>query len=138
LPREALPCFVCGKVLLNEFLESENQPREGTEFRTYGHYGSTFWDSFSGEQLVLNICDECLRKGKEKLAQHKRFLPIKCNGMGGYGRRWVDRPMVPYTGNPDDTDFVVWEEDLGIPLSGVEWAQDIQQLAEELKKDDAP
>src|SRR5690606_14388202 len=56
-----LPCFKCGKTLRNAFAEQENQPADGTEFRTYGHYGSTFWDSFDGEELVLNVCDDCLR-----------------------------------------------------------------------------
>jgi hypothetical protein len=45
----------------NVCVEADNQPYQGTEFRTEGHYGSTFWDSFDGEELVLNICDKCLR-----------------------------------------------------------------------------
>jgi hypothetical protein len=131
-----LPCFVCGKALLNTFTESDNQPSEGTEFRTYGHYGSTFWDSFDGEELVLNICDECLNKGKERLAQQKRFLPIKCSGLGGYGRHWVERPMVHYTGNRDDTVMKVGEEDLGVPFAGVEWAEDINELKKDLESEE--
>ena len=131
-----LPCFVCGKRLLNVFMECDNQPSEATEFRTYGAYGSTFWDDFDGEELVLNVCDECLHKGKERLAQQKRFLPIKCNGIGGYGRQWVERPMVHYTGNSDDTVMKVQEEDLGIPLPGVEWVEDIGILKESLESEE--
>ena len=56
-----LPCFKCGAALANVLDGSDNQPSEGTEFRTEGHYGSTFWDSFDGEELVLNVCDPCLR-----------------------------------------------------------------------------
>lgn len=66
-PGPALPCFVCGTPLTNIFPSSDNQPDEGTEFRTRGHYGSTFWDSFDGEDLILNVCDPCLRLGSERL-----------------------------------------------------------------------
>lgn len=68
-----LPCFKCGRVLDNVFADVDNQPYGGTEFRTYGHYGSTFWDSFDGEELVLNICDDCLREHSKRLAQHRRY-----------------------------------------------------------------
>lgn len=138
MSREAfLPCFVCGKTLLNTFVDSDNHPSEGTEFRTYGHYGSTFWDSFDGEELVLNICDGCLEKGKERLAQHKRYLPIKSGRYGGYGKYWVERPMVSYTGSPDTTDFQVDAEDLGrMELSGIEWARDIEELRKDLLGDE--
>jgi hypothetical protein len=67
----ALPCFCCGTELLNVFPHSphtiENQPDEGTEFRTRGHYGSTFWDDFDGQELILNVCDPCLRIRTERL-----------------------------------------------------------------------
>src|SRR5262245_28729654 len=95
MSREAfLPCFKCGKTLMNGFIAADNQPREGTEFRSYGSYGSTFWDSFDGEELVLNVCDACLREHTERLAQQKRFLPIRCEGLVGLGQQWVDRPLV--------------------------------------------
>ena len=123
-----LPCFVCGKRLQNAFIECDNQPYEGTEFRTYGHYGSTFWDSFDGEELIVNICDACLEKGKERLAQQKRFQPVRCNGMMGYGRKHVSRPIVHYTGNPDDSFFPVDEESLGADDLGVEWCDDLDEL----------
>jgi hypothetical protein len=63
-----LPCFVCGDVLTNAVPDVENQPHGGTEFRTYGCYGSTFWDSFDNQELVLNICDGCLRERTDRLA----------------------------------------------------------------------
>jgi hypothetical protein len=118
-----LPCFVCGTTLQNAFEGSDNQPQEGTEFRTYGHYGSTFWDSFDGEELVLNICDECLRKGVARLAQHKRFRPVVAPGRGIVGKHWVDRPMVPYTGNPDDGNMEVEPEEIGTDLPNTEWSE---------------
>ncbi len=73
---KCLPCFKCGKSLPHVFegvtrppgLEAGgNQPYGGTEFRTQGHYGSTFWDSLDGEELVLNICDDCLRAHIDRL-----------------------------------------------------------------------
>jgi hypothetical protein len=66
-----LPCFRCGRPLLNVFHTSENQPDGGTEFRTLGHYGSTFWDSFDGEELILNVCDDCLSDQRDRLAVQK-------------------------------------------------------------------
>lgn len=102
-----VPCFACGRMLKNVCTDEDNQPSEGTEFRTYGHYGSTFWDSFDGEELVLNVCDECLRAHTDRLAQHKRFLPVHVRGAGTIGRQWVERPMVVYTGNRDDAAVTV-------------------------------
>jgi hypothetical protein len=37
-------------------------PSGGTLFYTYGHYGSTFWDSITGaDELQLVVCDACLK-----------------------------------------------------------------------------
>ena len=133
-----LPCFVCGKTMRNAFPDQENQPDEGTEFRTYGHYGSTFWDSFNGEELVLNICDGCLKTHKDRLAQQKRFRPVKTDFLGMVGKHWVDRPMVPYTGNADDGDLKVEIEELGTQMSRVEWPDNIEELkAYALERDKA-
>lgn len=72
-----VPCFKCGKVLRNVFLHSDNQPDGGTEFRTLGHYGSTFWDSFDDTELILNVCDECLTEHSDRLAtQQRTHAPI--------------------------------------------------------------
>lgn len=132
MSREAmLPCFKCGKVLENAFVEADNQPYEGTSFRTEGHYGSTVWDSFDGEELVLNVCDPCLREHAERLAQHKRYLPVRCEGMQGFGRLWVDRPLVPYTGNVDNDELVLEIEDLNV-YPRVEWVPDIEERKAEL------
>jgi hypothetical protein len=124
MSREAmLPCFKCGKALFNVCADEENQPSEGTEFRTYGHYGSTFWDSFDGEELVLNICDYCLREHAERVAQHKRFRPVVVPDMGMVGKHWVERPMVPYTGNIDVGDMKIEPEEIGTDLPNTEWAE---------------
>lgn len=127
-----LPCFTCGTTLTNIDAGEQNQPYEGTEFRTYGHYGSTMWDSFDGEELVLNICDVCLRRNLDRLAQHKRYLPVRCSGMTGFGRQWVDRPMVPYSGHADHTHAHVSPEELGAAMSGVEWVEDIGERRQAL------
>lgn len=134
MSREAmLPCFKCGKTLQNVSADLENQPYEGTEFRTYGHYGSTFWDSFDGEELVLNICDECLRAHTDRLAQHKRFRPvttITTTHRIVAGKHWVDRPMVPYTGNADDGELRIEPEEIGTDLPNTEWPDNAAELRE--------
>lgn len=121
-----LCCFKCGKTLMNVFPEdTDNQPYEGTTFTTEGHYGSTFWDSFDGEELVINICDPCLQAHRDMIGQQKRYQPIRCEGMTGFGRRWVDRPLLPFTGNPDRTELVLEPEELGTNIPNVEWVADI-------------
>lgn len=80
-----LPCFKCGVTLMNAVPNALNQPSGGTEFSTEGHYGSTFWDSFNGEYLVLNICDDCLSAHAERLAIQKRRPP-----------QYPPRTLVPY------------------------------------------
>lgn len=75
LPKDLQPCLLCGAVgepayngtQRNHPLEYENQPYKATVFYTSGHYGSTFFDSFTGCQLVLTVCDECLRKNEDRL-----------------------------------------------------------------------
>lgn len=130
-----LPCFKCGRVMLNVCVEADNQPSEGTEFRTEGHYGSTFWDSFDGEELVLNICDKCLREHCDRLGQQKRWLPVRCEGMQGFGRQWVERPLVAYTGNADKSELVVEVDDLGTSVPGpwIEWVADIGERRQALE-----
>ena len=123
-----LPCFVCGKTLRNVFGECENQPDEGTEFRTYGHYGSTVWDPMNGEELVLNVCDACLRAHPDRLAQHKRYRPVVTEGRMLVGKHWVDRPMVPYTANVDDGELRVEPEEIGTDLPRVEWPENVLEL----------
>jgi hypothetical protein len=129
-----LPCFKCGKTLRNVCPDdTDNQPYEGTVFRTAGHYGSTFWDSIDGdEEIVINICDPCLRSHTTKIAQQKRYLPVRCEGMTGFGRQWVDRPLVPYSGHPDTSEAHVFTEELGTPIPGVEWVADIIERREAL------
>lgn len=69
-----LPCLVCGTVLENVFEHSDNQPYAGTEFFTGGHYGSTFFDSLDGEELVINVCDSCLGERTNRLGLRRREI----------------------------------------------------------------
>ena len=56
-----LDCFVCYTPLKNIAEDGGNQPMDGTDFISYGHYGSTVHDPMDGSILRLNICDMCLR-----------------------------------------------------------------------------
>lgn len=124
-----LPCLVCGDEIDAVF--SETQPSEGTQFSTYGHYGSTFWDSFNGEELVLNVCDDCLEKHKNRLARHKRLKFVYCEGFI-VGREWLKREQVPYFDGPEDEDRIEIEpEEIGV-LEGykIEWAENWKSTKE--------
>lgn len=129
-----LPCIICGARLDNVWEHGDsNQPSEGTEFQTYGHYGSTFWDSFEGEQLVLNICDDCLKKHSDRLARRKSYRRVVVTDLRGsldikttVGREWLERETVPYFNGPEDIDPVEIEpEEIGV-LTGtrIEWIHD--------------
>jgi len=139
-----LPCFVCGTTLRNVMHEVDNQPSEGTEFRTYGHYGSTFWDSFEGEEIVINICDECLNKRTGRIARQRRWRKIVVStlisgtrpAITPVGRQWVSHEMVPWFPGPEDTDQVVIEpEEIGV-LKGdrVEWVDGWRDIKRSLVK----
>jgi hypothetical protein len=58
-----IPCFKCGGRLKNVY--GPNQPMEGLEFTTRGHYGSTAFDPMDNTGLVINICDVCLKEGSK-------------------------------------------------------------------------
>ena len=63
----ALPCIVCDKALYEAFEGcSFNQPLDGVEFTSPGHYGSTHWDPMDEHvELAINVCDECLKAKRE-------------------------------------------------------------------------
>jgi hypothetical protein len=128
-----LPCFVCGRELPNVMEDCDNQPYEGTVFTTEGHYGSTFWDSFDCEELVLTICDACLRARTGRLGQQKRALPVRCAGMSGFGELPVNRPLVAYTGHPDTDSYEVDVEELGQDPK-VRWVPDIAERRKHMEE----
>lgn len=59
----SLTCFVCSmefETAANDPLFDE-VPYAGTNFYTYGHYGSTCFDSIDGDKrLEIIICETCL------------------------------------------------------------------------------
>jgi hypothetical protein len=143
-----LPCIVCGVVLDNVEAGVTNQPSEGTEFDTFGHYGSTFWDDFTGEEIAVNICDDCLNLYKERIGRRKRYVRLVVTDPRGVGRvyvgrQWVDREMVGWFDGASDDDAVEIEiEQIG-DLKGygrIEWAENAETirtafLAEQAEED---
>lgn len=61
-----IECFVCGEPLTNVLQGTGNQPLDGLEFFTYGHYGSTVFDPMDGTALAIDVCDSCLMNGQKK------------------------------------------------------------------------
>ena len=134
-----LACICCNTPLRNVTDDVDNQPSEGTEFRTFGHYGSTFWDSMDGEEIVINVCDTCLQTHTGAIARHKRYVsivvvdPTTQNRVPvTVGRQWITREMVPYFPGPEDTDQVTIEpEEIGsLPDSygRIEWVQNWREI----------
>ena len=64
MPKCPIPCFVCEKVLENY---SQNQPDNGLCFKSYGHYGTTYFDPMDASYLEINICDDCLVRNEKKI-----------------------------------------------------------------------
>lgn len=90
-------CVMCDKELRNcgdPF--SENQPVEGTAFRSYGHYGSTAFDAMDGSWIEVNFCDPCLRAASVRLrvGMGRSWRPVSGEGVGRIGREYVQRPML--------------------------------------------
>lgn len=59
-----MKCIVCKKELQNIF-EEGHQPMNGLSFKTYGHYGSTYFDPMNGSSLCIAVCDECIEDSLE-------------------------------------------------------------------------
>lgn len=62
--------------------------------------------------------------------QQKRYIPQIGESLGMVGKQWVDRPMVPYCGSPDDTQLKIEPDDFGSDTLGsrVEWHPNIADL----------
>lgn len=58
-----MDCIVCKRQLPN-VEGSENQPIGGTEFHTWGHWGSAVTDEMGDAAHVVNVCDPCLIEAK--------------------------------------------------------------------------
>lgn len=65
-----LSCIGCGRELDPTGPAGElHQPSGGTQFTSYGHYGSTAFDPMDGQQLSVIVCDPCLVKHHSRV-QH--------------------------------------------------------------------
>lgn len=69
-----IPCIVCRKQLEN-YVKDGNQPDNGLQFFTSGHYGTTVFDPMDGSCLIVNICDECLKQAAKDHAV--LYLPVQ-------------------------------------------------------------
>ena len=61
-PDALMPCFRCGK-RLKDWSAGNNQPFDALEFTTRGHYPSSLFDPGDASELVVNLCDDCVRAG---------------------------------------------------------------------------
>lgn len=57
-----MKCIICKKSL--EDIGDDNQPIGGLSFHSYGHYGTSVFDPMDGTYLEINVCDECVTKGR--------------------------------------------------------------------------
>jgi len=116
MSEHALPCLICGKQLRNVFADAGNQPYDGVVLTTSGNYGSTVYDSFTGEFLEVNVCDPCLTRAGEqgRVLEARTRRPATLNGtLVG----WEEMPYtpVPWTaGMPGDGKGTLdlWEDEL--------------------------
>ena len=101
MSRFALPCVKCGKPLGNTDEGSDNEPAGGTEFTSYGHYGSTIHNEVmfleEGEdladklQLVVNICDTCILRAIDAgvIQSRSKSIALSRHPITPEGRAWV-------------------------------------------------
>ena len=125
MPREALPCAVCGAAVENMDDTYANSPYAATAFQTHGHYGSTIFDPMNGSYLELNVCDSCVRRlgeeGKILLGQDRKRV-MTGSLLVGWMKVW--RELVPWKpGIEADDDLQVEVEQVGDSalLPEVEW-----------------
>lgn len=88
----ALPCIVCEKPLVNIDEDVDNQPYCGTEFTTYGHYGSTIHDEMPGEMLlVVNICDTCILRAIDGgvIQSRSKTIALSRQPVSDSARAWI-------------------------------------------------
>jgi len=134
----ALPCILCGKQLRNVYRDVDNQPNDGVVCFTSGNYGSTVFDSFNGERLEFNCCDNCLveagAKGRVWISREKR--PVTVEGiLIGY----EEVPYLPLPWHqgmkPMDNGVDLDEEDLDDLPSTVHVTTDLDMVKKLLADD---
>lgn len=75
LPSYEERCFVCDKKMessVGEFFDDPNEllglpPSGGMSFESCGNYGSTVFDSMTGANLQIVICDECIKRNAKRI-----------------------------------------------------------------------
>lgn len=87
-------------------------------------------DKMTIEKMCVAWSKTVARGGDERVAQHKRYRPVVTTGQLAVGKHWVDRPMVPYTGNPDDGSVRIDPEEIGQNISQIEWPDNAAALRE--------
>lgn len=122
-----IPCFKCGRKL-EAVCDNSDQPYGGTLFRTYGHYGSTFFDPMDGQYLELIICDPCLEDGSSNLLLSRDRRPVECNGViVGYQQNLAKADKIHHeTGREDrreraEDKLVIRQSQLDTDIAGVVW-----------------
>jgi len=122
-----------------------NQPDNATEFYSEGHYGSTTFDPMDGTEIVVNICDNCIRdrvaNPLNPVGYRQVYVPIRC--MGFYvGRQYVDSQMVPFTLQEESGDDVVevTPDQLGEALNARVWwfPTNIQEVRDHIATIEVP
>lgn len=73
-----VPCLVCGEMMeaYEDFAKTGLNHPNGTEFKSFGHYGSTVVDG--GPQIAINVCNPCLEK-----AQFQGRILVEVGRKGG-------------------------------------------------------
>lgn len=81
MDKNTLPCIVCKKNLKPATPFEHNQPHQGLEFTSLGHYGGTIFDPMDGSSLAINVCDDCLLRagqdGHVLLCQKPVVAPLR-------------------------------------------------------------
>lgn len=78
---------ICCKKELDNFDPPRNQPIGGTEFLTYGHYGSAVTDNLGQSVFIVNICDDCLNEAlKDSRAKEQSVKFRQDNPESWFGR----------------------------------------------------
>lgn len=69
---DKIACFCCDKLLDNMHYKMKDRyvyvhPMGGLHFQTYGHFGSAMFDPMDGSSLDIAICDDCVKKNRDKI-----------------------------------------------------------------------
>jgi hypothetical protein len=89
-----VPCIVCKKEFAPMFEghPSINDPNNGVSFYSSGQYGSQVFDSFQGNMIEINVCDECVKVAiDEEMVIYRHRADDKNLAQGVYlwnGKDW--------------------------------------------------